>query len=273
MKTKIMKNKIKKKIVLITSDEIRHRFFKNKIYGFKKFKLSLCVYEDNKKRQSTIVKKDKSFPLEIKNHFAKRNYFEKKYLKYYKNKKIKEIKISRGELNYNKKLVKKIIRLKPDFIISYGCSLIKNELIKKFNKKFINLHLGLSPYYKGNGTNFWPIANNEFQFLGATFMLIDEGVDSGPIIHQFRPMLDVNDNIHSIGCKIILQATNDLEKILLNFKQIKPIKQKKIKYSKIYKKKDFSLQSLKNAQKNLKNIKKYLKVKNSIDYKFPIVSI
>ena len=113
---------------------------------------------------------------------------------------------------------------------------------EQFNKRFINLHLGLSPYYKGSGTNFWPIANNEFQFLGATFMLIDEGVDSGPIIHQFRPMLNVNDNIHTIGCKIILQTTIDLEKILLNFKQIKPIKQKKIKYSKIYKKKDFSLQ-------------------------------
>ena len=131
-------------------------------------------------------------------------------------------------MNYNKKLVEKIIKLKPDFIVSYGCSLIRNKLIKKFNKKFINLHLGLSPYYKGSGTNFWPIANNEFQFLGATFMFIDDGVDSGPIIHQFRPLINVGDNIHTIGCKIIFQSVNELEKILLNFKQIKSVRQKKL---------------------------------------------
>jgi len=267
------KKKIKKKIVLITADEIRHRFFKNKISEFNDFKLSLCVYEDNKKRQSTIVKRDRSYPPELKKHFKERNLYEKKYLKFSKNKKIKEIKISRGELNYNKKLVEKIIKLKPDFIISYGCSLIKNKLIKNFNKKFINLHLGLSPYYKGNGTNFWPIANNEFQFLGATFMLIDEGIDSGPIIHQFRPLIVIDDNIHTIGCKIIFQSVIELKKILYNFRKIKVVTQKKIKYSKIFKKKDFSIKSLKKAQKNLKKIKDYLKKKKQIDYKFPIISI
>lgn len=268
-----MKAKYKKKIVLITADETRHRFFKNKINEFNDFKLSLCVYEDNKKRQSTIIKKDKSYPSKLKKHFEDRNFYEKKYLKFSKKKKIKEIKISRGELNYNQKLVEKIIRLKPNFIISYGCSLIKNKLIKKFEKKFINLHLGLSPYYKGSGTNFWPIVNNEFQFLGATFMFIDEGIDSGPIIHQFRPTIDANDNIHTIGCKIIFKSVYELQKILTNPEKIKSVKQRKIKYSKIFKKKDFSTKALQNAKKNLKKIKDYIKKKDSIDPKFPIVSL
>ena len=272
MKSKY-KKKNKKRIILITADEIRHRFFKNKICELDNFELSLCLYEDNKKRQSTIVEKNKSYPSEVKKHFVERNYYEKKYLKFSKNKKIKEIKISRGELNYNKKLVEKIIKLKPDFIISYGCSLIKNKLIKNFNKKFINLHLGLSPYYKGSGTNFWPIANNEFQFLGATFMFIDDGVDSGPIIHQFRPLINVGDNIHTIGCKIIFQSINELQKILLNFKKIKSVRQKKIRYSKTFKKKDFSLESLKKAKKNLNKIKNYLRVKKILDNKYPIISI
>lgn len=272
MKVKIRKNKIKKRIILITADEMRHRFFKNKICELDDFKLALCIYEDNKKRQSSIIKKDKSYPAEIKKHFSDRNYYEKKYLKFNKNK-INEIKISRGDLNHNRKIVKKIIKMKPDFIISYGCSIIRNKLIKKFNKKFINLHLGLSPYYRGSGTNFWPIVNNEFQFLGATFMFIDEGIDSGPIIHQFRPTLSVDDNIHSIGCKIISQSINELQKILLNFDQVKSFKQKKSKHFKIYKKADFSAESLKKAKKNLKKIKLYLNFKKKIDNKFPIISI
>ena len=38
----------------------------------------------------------------------------------------------------------------------------------------INVHLGLSPYYKGSATNFWPFVNNELQFLGVTFMVTDK---------------------------------------------------------------------------------------------------
>jgi hypothetical protein len=50
--------------------------------------------------------------------------------------------------------------MSPDLIISYGCSIIKRPLIEYFDKKFINIHLGLSPYYKEGGTNFWPFVNN-----------------------------------------------------------------------------------------------------------------
>jgi len=267
-------SKIKKKtIILITADETRHRFFKNKINQFDKFKLRLCIYEDNKKRHSSIVMRDKTYPRKISKHFEERKNSEKKFLKYIKSKKIKEIKIARGELNANKELEKLIIAIKPDFIISYGCSIIRSILIKKFNKRFINLHLGLSPYYKGNGTNFWPIANNEFQFLGATFMLIDEGIDSGPILHQFRPSINLKDNIHSIGCRIIFQSVIELEKLLLNFDKVQSNKQKQIKNPKIYKKKDFTLASLKKATQNLKKIKNYLTNKKKIDERFPIVSI
>ena len=44
-------------------------------------------------------------------------------------------------------------------------------------------------------------------------MLIDNGIDSGPILHQFRPDLEIKDNIHSIGCKIIFQSVKELEKL------------------------------------------------------------
>ena len=61
----------------------------------------------------------------------------------------------------------------------------------------------MSPYYRGSGTNFWPFVNNELQFIGATFMHIDEGVDTGEIIHQIRANIFHDDNIHQIGNRLI----------------------------------------------------------------------
>ncbi len=264
---------MKKKIVLITADEHRHKFFKYSINNIKNIDLLLCIYEDNKKRQSTIISKSFKKNNILNKHFMERRNFEKKYLKVsYKRKIRAQIRISRNELNTNQEIINRIINLKPDMILSYGCSLIKNELINKFKNKFINLHLGLSPYYKGSATNFWPIVNSEFQFLGASFMLIDDGIDSGPLIHQFRPKIYKKDNIHSIGCRIIKESINEFKKILKKDK-IVSFTQKKNKGQKLYKRLDLKEQDIKIANESLKKIEYYIKNKQKIDKKFPIIKI
>ena len=61
------------------------------------------------------------------------------------------------------------------------------KYLKVFSNKILNIHLGLSPFYRGQATNYWAFVNNEIQFIGATFHKIDGGIDTGPIIHQIRP--------------------------------------------------------------------------------------
>jgi len=46
--------------------------------------------------------------------------------------------------------------------------------------------LGLSPYYLGSGTNYWPLVNEKPEFVVATFMHIDTDIDTEEIIHQIR---------------------------------------------------------------------------------------
>ena len=105
--------------------------------------------------------------------------------------------IVKGEIN-DANHVQNIIELDPDLIISYGCSIIKSKLLSVFKGRFINIHLGLSPYYKGSATNFWPFVYNEPQFAGVSFLKIDKGIDAAPIIHQIRPCFKEKDNIHDI---------------------------------------------------------------------------
>lgn len=265
------------KIAIISANELRHKFFRKYLNSLDSISVELCYAEKNKTRHYYEIINSKQYSQYEKNHFLKRQNYEKKYFgKITKNlKEVKNLKlIEKEEFNLNKKLFKLLKSKKVDYIFCFGCSIIREPLLSYFKKKFINLHLGLSPYYRGSGTNYWPGVNNEPQFFGATFMKLDKGIDTGQIIHQFRPTLSEKDNIHDVGNKIIYESALVLPKLLNNYSLIKTKKIIKYKKEKIYKKKDFDLESLKQLNINLKKgmIKKYLKNKKSIDKKFPIVN-
>ncbi len=266
------------KLIVITANEIRHKFFRKKISNYKSIDLKLCLAEKNSSRQYYQVYKSSDYTKTEKEHFKKRELYEKKYFSKFikKNKEVKNLNlIERGEFNYNKKIIKKIIKTKPDLIISYGCSIIKEPLISIFKNKIINIHLGLSPYYRGSATNFWPFVYNKLQFLGVTFMKIDSGIDTGPILHQMRPDLKKNDTVHDVGNKLIIKMVDEIEKIIKNYKKIKPFKQKKNLTERIFRKKDYNQKVLFKLKKNLNNniIQKYIKNKNKIDKKYPIIEM
>ena len=101
-------------------------------------------------------------------------------------------------------------RLAPDVVLVFGTSLLKQPLIDTFTGRIINLHLGLWPYYRGAGTNFWPLVNGEPEYCGATIHLLDAGVDSGPILAHARPDIAAGDGPHDIGNKTIIAACETL---------------------------------------------------------------
>lgn len=96
-----------------------------------------------------------------------------------------------------------IIALAPDLMAAFGCSLVKEPLIAAFPRRFVNVHLGLSPYYRGSGTNFFPLVDGRPEFVGATFMHLDSGIDTGEIIHQIRARVYPGDTPHQIGNRLI----------------------------------------------------------------------
>jgi methionyl-tRNA formyltransferase len=100
--------------------------------------------------------------------------------------------------------------LSPDIVLVFGTGLLKLPIIGQFAGRVINLHLGLSPYYRGAGTNFWPLVNGEPEYVGATIHYLDAGIDSGPIIAHARPDIAATDGPHEIGNKAIVAAADVL---------------------------------------------------------------
>ena len=100
--------------------------------------------------------------------------------------------------------------LRPDVVLVFGTGLLREPLLSTFAGRIINLHLGLSPYYRGAGTNFWPLVNREPEYVGATIHYLDSGIDTGAILAHARPAIAAGDGPHDIGNKTIVAAADAL---------------------------------------------------------------
>jgi folate-dependent phosphoribosylglycinamide formyltransferase PurN len=107
-----------------------------------------------------------------------------------------------------------IRNIKPDVVFIFGSGMIKDPLYSALPKLKINLHLGLSPRYRGSATLFWPFYFLEPNWAGSTFHLINEEPDAGEIIHQSVPKLLKGDTIHEVACKVVKQSAIDVKKII-----------------------------------------------------------
>lgn len=70
-----------------------------------------------------------------------------------------------------------------DWIISYGYRyLLKADLLERFERRAINLHISLLPWNRGADPNLWSFLENTPK--GVTIHRIDPGIDSGEIFAQ-----------------------------------------------------------------------------------------
>ncbi len=129
----------------------------------------------------------------------------------------------------------------PELILVFGTNILKGNLLKLPALK-LNMHLGLSPYFNGTSSNFWPMFQEKFEYVGVTIQYLDAGIDTGNIIGQVRAEIDYNDNPHIIGNKNILAGIELLELIIpwLRKNTTKGIKQWISSRWPIYKMKDFN---------------------------------
>ena len=126
--------------------------------------------------------------------------------------------------------------LKSDIYLVFGSSYIKGELVDYLVKqKAINIHMGVSPYYRGTDCNFWALYDNNPQLVGATIHTLSKGLDSGPILYHAMSnnktnpfeytMSAVKSAFHSIAKRIKDRSIFEIKSITQN-------KDHEIRYSK-----------------------------------------
>jgi hypothetical protein len=159
--------------------------------------------------------------------------------------------------------------LAPDLIAVLGSSVIKPHIISIPEIAMINLHSGLSPYYRGTWSYGWPVVNGEPQYIGATVHYMDHGIDTGRIIHQTRPSLSEEDDLNSIFLKVIAEGSELMVKVIRDIgggAQIPSYLQPQ-GVGKLYTTRDLDAAAARTALKNLDKglIGKYLSLKEERD--------
>ena len=168
-------------ITLITSDQIRHNYLVNLLSNIA---TKLNVIQEKK---NFFSNKNKISNL-MKNYFLKVDDAQKKVFGNAtidkKNKNIKLLSLENKELekcslNYLSNF------LNSDIFIVFGSSFIKKDLVNfLIDHKALNIHLGISPYYRGTDCNFWALFDNNPHLVGATIHLLSKGLDSGQILYH-----------------------------------------------------------------------------------------
>ena len=171
--------------------------------------------------------------------------------------------------------VEQMVRLAPDVLLVFGTGILRESIIKSFGGKIINIHLGLSPYYRGSGTNFWPLVNREPEYVGATIHYLDAGIDTGPIVTHIRPQIEVGDGPHDIGNKTIKAAAIMLANVALAHAAGSLRTVKRTQRGRLYQRKDFSANAVRQLYRNFETgmIEEYLRDKPERDARLEMVSL
>jgi methionyl-tRNA formyltransferase len=124
-----------------------------------------------------------------------------------------------GDLNY---LTQEHLKetMQSDIYVVFGGSFIKGWLVDfLIEKRALNIHMGLSPYYRGSSCNFWAMYDSLPNYVGATVHYLSKGLDSGPMIFHSVPKFE-NEDPFVFTMKAVKKAQEDLVYFIKNLKHL-----------------------------------------------------
>ena len=256
----------------MTSSSLRHKYIAAQLSA--RTNLTLIVTEE----KSAAITDTSSYSAEdtafLERHFASRAASEKEYFGEFDDfpADIPLLSLEHGKMN-SAEVFEHIQKENPEIIVLFGTSIVKDPLLKEFRNRIVNLHLGLSPYYRGSATNLFPYLFEEPECVGATIHIATSEVDWGAVLHQLRPRIEPDDSLHSIGNRVILEAGKVLPEVLEKYLSgdIRP--QQILGRGRLCRNKDFTPAVLREIYRNFEQgmIQSYIEEKEKRDTEKPLV--
>lgn len=224
------------KITVFTSNQPRHIHLIN----------SLAAISDE---CNAIMEVNTVFPGQV-DDFYKKSSTMQKYFSHviesekklfgeisFLNKSVNNMVIRNGDLN---KLTKSMLdpALNADIYVVFGSSYIKGWLIEYLvENNALNIHMGMSPYYRGSSCNFWAIYDSNPHLMGATIHMLSKGLDSGEILYQVMPTTENCKNPFDFTMTSVLSAHKSIvqrieTKEIFDYEPTKQNRSLEIRYSK-----------------------------------------
>ena len=192
------------RICLISGDHPRHAYLAHNLAN-----AGLLVGWVKQARESLAVPKvehtvaSPKLSRLVKRHFDERRRVEECFFGITSPRVATKV-VSRKEIN-EYSVINFIKGLNCDLVLSFGCGKIEQAARDFLGSRFLNIHGGLSPYYRGVITHFWPSYFLEPQMTGLTLHDTSNFLDAGDILYQQAANLVRGDGILELSSR----ATRD----------------------------------------------------------------
>ena len=224
------------KITLFTSNKNRHNYLINLLSKFcdELFVIQECgtIFPGEIPGQYSTSEVMREYFKHV--NVAQKKIFGNSYLNN-SNKNIKILPMLNGDLNKCSMAFLSDF-LKSDLYVVFGSSYIKGQLVDFLVKnKTINIHMGVSPYYRGTDCNFWALYDGNSHLVGATIHMLSKGLDDGPML--YHAMSNIKSNPFEYTMSTVKSAFHSIverikDKSILDIKPVKQDKSREIRYSK-----------------------------------------
>lgn len=111
-------------------------------------------------------------------------------------------------------LLEKTRQLAPSVIAVYGTGIIPDSVLSQAKTVSLNMHTGISPWYRGVSCYLWPMINGEFDKVGATVHECIAKVDGGRIFYTGVADIRGVSNIHGVFAQAVKVGTKGYVEVL-----------------------------------------------------------
>jgi methionyl-tRNA formyltransferase len=97
---------------------------------------------------------------------------------------IDEVKITRVRSVNSDETMGILKEIHPSVVVISGTRIISDKVLNCVPSKFLNIHAGITPRYRGVHGAYWALVENNPKACGVTVHLVDPGIDTGNILEQ-----------------------------------------------------------------------------------------
>ncbi|MFZ1940746.1 MAG: formyl transferase [Terracidiphilus sp.] len=72
----------------------------------------------------------------------------------------------------------------PELVVVNGTRILSAEVLGAIRGRFLNLHAGITPAFRGGHGGYWALAAGRPELAGVTVHWIDAGIDTGSVVKQ-----------------------------------------------------------------------------------------
>ena len=120
-------------------------------------------------------------------------------------------------------LYKKILFYSPDLLILAGfMSILSEKIVNDFYPNILNIHPSLLPKFAGLNTHSRVLEANEINH-GCTVHIVNNGIDTGPIITQTALLIEKSDTPESLEKRVLALEHTIYPKVIKWFLKNDPI--------------------------------------------------